>query len=445
MLLHSNLDSVKTMKVTVLAVVESFLAIVLSILLAWKYQTILYVVVPAIFAPLLLLRTEYSINLSLKYLEVLRKFISSKIHSDEDSEFLGFGILLSLYLGGIVISIGILVVIFGENPSFHTVTQLAAKIIGLAFFLIALLGGIEYILLKLKLLPKRQNIGLHILFPLVSIGVFVIPILILKLSVTFYAVITHPLLSIQQLPRNWYEVVFCVDFIHPPEVLPGIDRTDSFLKFSNWSAIWLKKKESNTTSEYIFDLFFYVIATPFMFFPALLYRWSLKSSALVWLPIIYIVGKDHSEDSRKLDLQYLLEASCRTTLAKTQFYIAIFSILVLTIFPLLFSTRVKELFSLNPVDILPLLNYVFAFQMHAWHWTRLGAGLLTILLFLYTDYLLIKRGVYSSAGESISPFLIRAIKLIRFPLSLFTLSAFFYVLYVEINWQQQFDSIKLFP
>jgi hypothetical protein len=69
MRLHSTAESVKAREVTVLAIVETVVAVGLTILTAFKRDTLLYFAISVLLAPFLLLRNEYSYNTMVLWLK----------------------------------------------------------------------------------------------------------------------------------------------------------------------------------------------------------------------------------------------------------------------------------------------------------------------------------------------------------------------------------------
>jgi len=64
---YSTVESAEKLEFSVLAAVESVCAVTLSLWLAWYFQTYTHLVVAIVVAPLLLLRTEESVELGLRW------------------------------------------------------------------------------------------------------------------------------------------------------------------------------------------------------------------------------------------------------------------------------------------------------------------------------------------------------------------------------------------
>jgi len=48
------------------------------------------------------------------------------------------------------------------------------------------------------------------------------------LAIRIYATLRHPIAGFRSLPRNWRDILFSVDFLHLPELLPGANKVDNF-------------------------------------------------------------------------------------------------------------------------------------------------------------------------------------------------------------------------
>lgn len=83
--------------------------------------------------------------------------------------------------------------------------------------------------------------------------------------------------GLRQLPRNWRENLAVIDLCHLPELMPrasevGIDFALNGL-WRHWANQNWKEK------------IFAIIVSPIWYVPALSYRWSLKASAWLWWPL----------------------------------------------------------------------------------------------------------------------------------------------------------------
>lgn len=233
---YSTPKSALKLEVSVLALVETTFAVGIFIWLAINVSTI-HIVLSACFAPFLLLRTQKSTNLALTYGEaVFEKAL-------KPSSWILFSLASSRWYTFII-----------------TPPVMLILLIWLAFVLL----GIRFV-------------------------------------TTVIFVIGTPIKSIMAIPVNWWRIVGCVDSFHPPETLPGyLARDDNngwlayevfVIPFSVFSGVHYSKHLSEMKDIKGFLITFPVYFGMFIFFvlPAMAFRWSLKGSSVVYLPLIWIV------------------------------------------------------------------------------------------------------------------------------------------------------------
>jgi hypothetical protein len=108
--------------------------------------------------------------------------------------------------------------------------------------------------------------------------------LFVKFAITVLNLVLHPLELLRALPGNWRRVVLCTDLFAMPELFPGIEETgDSSIEIFKVSW-WIKGLEED------YAIVRYAIGGPsvaVLYAFAGLYRWSLKSTALIWSPLLW--------------------------------------------------------------------------------------------------------------------------------------------------------------
>lgn len=93
--------------------------------------------------------------------------------------------------------------------------------------------------------------------------------------------------GLRDLPGNLRHALTAVDLRHPPELIPGLP-SEHTLSFR--SMIGLFGNQSIAFRLIIIPVFM------FCFLPAYLYRWSLKSTCWLYLPLIYLLAKRPADD-----------------------------------------------------------------------------------------------------------------------------------------------------
>ena len=119
---------------------------------------------------------------------------------------------------------------------------------------------------------------LYVVFP---VGVFAI-----RIISSSFGLVRWPFKSLRSLPANWTRAVLATDFHHVPEPLPesgvrGLDRGGPVHPL-----FYLYTLDGRRESLSLIAATLPTMAL--LFFPAWVYRWSIKSSSLVYLPLIWV-------------------------------------------------------------------------------------------------------------------------------------------------------------
>jgi hypothetical protein len=245
----SNTQSAENREISVVAIVETILSGLLAYLYYRWTNSLWHIGAAACLAPFLLLRTSRTTAVSLGIADAVYGFVA-RHH--------GYGGSLSHDFAGIL-----------EGPSFF-------------------------------------------LTPLV--------IAVVKFISTCFCFIIHPLESIREIPRNWQRVVLCTDVGAIPELIPTIE------KISESSPLYRLKASAVITQ--IKDLFLDFICkdkNPFnwiflslgvaimlffitilLVFPGLAYRYAVKSTAVIWSPLLWAVRPVSHPADLKLTMNRIL-------------------------------------------------------------------------------------------------------------------------------------------
>ncbi len=122
--------------------------------------------------------------------------------------------------------------------------------------------------------------------PLLAIG-----ILLRTLLIRLFATLRHPIAGLQQLPQNWRSSLWVIDPCHLPELLP---KAGTIAANFSIVGLWSNYQSSNALTKLV-----KIGLTPFFYFPAMLYRWSLKASAWLWFPLVLVLLPPLYQRSRK--------------------------------------------------------------------------------------------------------------------------------------------------
>lgn len=255
---HCTPESAAKGEVSALAILETVLATSISVWIAWRHQTTTHLLVGAVVAPFLLLRTEASTIRAIRCL------------SDDG-------------LGGSALD-----VVAGLMPTMEWTHKGGSKLVLLVKSVAYLLGGVLLIL------------------PAISVVVFVV-----RVSSLLSESIRRPHKAIVAVPRNWMRYCLATDISHPPEVIPGLEQEMAEgghpeavdLRFGEFIGYSDLKYRTNWDK----DLFLVLGAVIAIYVPAYLFRLSLKSTSIVYAPFLFII-RGYTSETMSAD-EYIKERS----------------------------------------------------------------------------------------------------------------------------------------
>jgi hypothetical protein len=216
---------------SVLAVVETIAASGISLWLAWKHNSTEHIIIASALAPFLLLRTRLSTRYTLHVLELIAERVYERVSA-----------------------------------------------------------------------PIGRNMILFFALPVV------------KVFCSIKTFLRHPLRSISHIATNFYENVFVIDLHIPPHVVSGIDLPEPYARWDVYSLVrsiiyaiisatksFIKdirrdNKISVRIFKFIFTILCFALTIPLIIImsmavviPALAFRFSIKSTAFLWLPLLWIM------------------------------------------------------------------------------------------------------------------------------------------------------------
>jgi hypothetical protein len=220
MRLTSNKESVAKGEVSVLAIVETLLAIALVFYLSAHFNTLRWLAVAMCVSPLLLLRTEESTRLGIKWFDNWpRSFLYEFLLDDVPWQ-------------------------------------------------------VDYI------------IALPVVFAV-------------RVAATFAALFGAPMAALNAIPKNWARITLATDTLCVPEPIPE-HPTFTFGAF---------KEDMPHGIDRVFE---FLLFGPFLL-PALIYRWSLKATSIIYAPLVFVAYSTFSEGT---DLRTKLELIKRSDLTR---------------------------------------------------------------------------------------------------------------------------------
>lgn len=194
------------------------------------------------------------------------------------------------------------------------------------------------------------------------------------------ATFLHPIAGVQAIPANWRRFVWQSDLRDPPELLPGHKETGFHRTFSDFQT------DMSLSGAYVVS---FSVGFVVFYFPALLWRWSIKSTAWFYLPLLWI-GQGW-QNIQGDDLLIWAKGYSRK-------WINITGVLLTTI--LLFFSLVALIVPRDYYDLqqtlsdagapLPVIGWAIVLNWQSlaeqpWQWFYLPSWVLTLMLFFLID------------------------------------------------------------
>jgi hypothetical protein len=214
-------------------------------------------------------------------------------------------------------------------------------------------------------------------------------IIFIRISTILQTVILYKFKVLSNIPSNWAIYSLQMDLFHPLEIIPGFeqlkikDPDDNFLNRASIYSLYSRLKRKNfgiSNYKKFIRYSIYSIVFFLAYLPSFMYRWSLKSTALVYMSFIYL-SKDISFSNDTLN-----ERSIRINSNKfSLFYAVVIVIIIYTIMPVIIATFTNFLVDCSKDSIFAyhLVNY-FTIKpcIERWNIARLICAFITVIMFL---------------------------------------------------------------
>ena len=263
MRLYSTPESVRAGEVTVLAIVETVIAVTIAIYIASRRNTLMHIAIAASIAPFLLLRTNDAVEMGIKWFGKMDQLRETWSLENAYNNF---------------------------PVNFPQTVWIIHPLAILIFMIISYIG---------------------------LVSTFMIRIISIIITST-----RHPLESFKEIPKNWFRIVVAMDMLYPPEIIAGAELS-GLSEYDRWKwsrfisdeiadkkaifrGITISQKFQGY-KKFLIVLLVVVLAIMFAFsmlvlisiyyIPSLIFRFSLKSTSLIYLPIIWIIRSNTLTDA----------------------------------------------------------------------------------------------------------------------------------------------------
>jgi len=192
--------------------------------------------------------------------------------------------------------------------------------------------------------------------------------------------------TIQSIPRNWSRVTLATDTFFAPEFIPG----DTETSLTNFLSATFAQQPRSRVSLVNF-LWLLVVAGTFfsvLFLPALLYRWSLKATSIIYAPLVFVA---HSTFSEGKDLRTKLELIKRGDLSRIRVWYGVIAIAAFLVKLVLMMNLpgFADWWNGHPVSRI-LAIYVAPAEIPKWQLAELANSVLAIGLMLFARHALLR-------------------------------------------------------
>ncbi|KAF0246452.1 MAG: hypothetical protein FD180_716 [Planctomycetota bacterium] len=246
---------------------------------------------------------------------------------------------------------------------------------------------------------------------------------ICKVVATLLGAFTSPVATLEAIPRNWYRVAMCVDALHPPELVPGLELSGIGAGFRFRDVVPSMTNGTSWLQRFLAAVL--VCITALAWLPAVLYRYSLKATSIFYAPLVWVVRSATSK--HLLDLEDIAHSAPEK--AKRVYSLIV---IVITIVPILLYSWWANLVHgwESHIDPSFLRHFVFVrFEIDLWHVARFAGAILTLGLYFFADWAHRRSAHGSPCPPGVFKEVVRTVTLVRGLITLYVLACGLWVLW----------------
>ena len=268
---------------------------------------------------------------------------------------------------------------------------------------------------------------------------FVAPF-VARISATLVTVLRHPAVALQSIVRNWARATASIDTFFAPEVVPE-HPSNNFHALRG--GLLLRNSALPPVVRRVKKAVLPVFLT-LLFFPALLYRWSLKATSIIYAPLVFVA---HSTFSEGKDLRTKLELIRRGDLSRIRVLYGLAAIAVFLVKLVLMAkwNGFAAWWNGNPITEF-LAVYVAPTEIPIWQVAELANSALAIGSMLFARHALLRYNVGHPFPDTPVKRILGFVSGLRMVLALYTIVCLFYLtMRAAQHWHWPAFGEKWFP
>lgn len=301
---HSTDASIAAGQISVLSVLETFCALGLYGWLAFHFQHQWWLLISAVAAPIILLRSPESKALGLRLLRDYWNQSNKHWNDYSLNDKFVFNILavMPVLVSGLLSSFLTIIWQLGDNGwafwSYLALFLLICLVVFTSELAFLVTGGASTIINEGKfsivwafLLPFSVKLNdsekkqLRTINPIILTQLLILfvalAIWLRGLLIRIISTLRHPVAGLRNISTNWRETLLVLDMWHLPELLPGSAQIDSQLSVHGLLDSIQSVKDNQVLVRVIFIVCWYI--------PAVMWRWSLKATLWLWFPLALLL------------------------------------------------------------------------------------------------------------------------------------------------------------
>jgi hypothetical protein len=394
----STTESIRNEIPSVTAIVETLVAVPIYWWIALQVGILLPLLISAIVAPLVLLRSEQSTALGVQWV------LQYQNQSEDPKKPPGIGVAivlitsvaLTLFLTWLVFRNEVFDLDWRTAGLLFAVTIFGGATLSITIMMLSILIRAIYSGTVEAIFDPDQKGNLYYFF---LAGAFIgmpLGLFLVCLFIRIGATLFHFPAGLNALPRNFRRLTICTSPAQMPELVPGLETTESSFTLYKLRSTFVL--EADRGASRLFAEIVFIVWAAILFLPAWLYRITLKSTAWFWWPLAFL-----GDDIRQARNPELFRWKIMGSLwARTSILLSFASLLVFVAANLVPSGAFLE-----PNPLLTPLGYLLLIDWtpRLWQICPIVGSILSIWLVFRTNDV---SGEYRIAHEAADSVLLRA-------------------------------------